>query len=69
MVGIDQNTEKCPRNLRRLTVTLTPVKDQPILACKHLKEYNNNNNNNNNNNKKKKKKKKKKLKVYRHNRK
>ena len=41
-----KNTEKCPGDLRRGTVTQTPVKDyQLTLVYKSVKEYNNNNNN------------------------
>ena len=43
IVKIDENTEKIPRNLRKLTVTHTPS------VCEKTLRNNNNNNNDNNN--------------------
>ena len=53
IVDLGQNTKKSPEDLRRLTVTQSPVKDHQLtLMWKTLmSKYNNNNNNNNNNNK------------------
>ena len=33
---IDQNTEKCPRDVRRLAVTQTPVKESTWAGVKKL---------------------------------
>ena len=46
IVEIDQNTEKSPRDLRRLYVSQTSVRDHQLtLLLKIRTEYNNNNNN------------------------
>ena len=50
IVEIDQNTEKSPGDLRRLTVTQTSAKGYQLTLMWTTHEENNNNNNNNNNN-------------------
>ena len=46
IVEISQNTKKSPKDLRRLTVTQTPVKNHLLaLVWKTLKRENNNHNN------------------------
>ena len=47
IVDVSQNTEKSPRDLRRLAVFQTPMKHHQLMLVENLTRYNNNNNNNN----------------------